>query len=122
MYCSSCGSECAQGLKYCKQCGANLNSTASLPEGKISFARLAIIFGVIALLGIPGIVGPFAIAEDLMNHHYGDPKLVVMLVMFGSIVSLAVIGIFIWLLFRLVGFSNLVGGANQSKMPRTTAQ
>ena len=48
MYCPVCGAETIQGLKYCKQCGANLNPPA---EG-VNISKLTGMFWAIAVFGI----------------------------------------------------------------------
>ncbi|HET8676455.1 MAG TPA: hypothetical protein VFO63_11745, partial [Blastocatellia bacterium] len=48
MYCPVCGAETVQGLKYCKQCGANLNP----PGAHVNISKLTGMFWAIAVFGI----------------------------------------------------------------------
>jgi hypothetical protein len=60
MYCSSCGAESIQGLKYCKHCGANMTPAESLmpisnPRGLVwivAFGILMMLYAPMAGIGI----------------------------------------------------------------------
>src|SRR5262245_32293063 len=50
MYCSTCGAESAQGIRYCTRCGADLNPTAaSKPKGLVWIVA----FGIAMMMGLP---------------------------------------------------------------------
>ena len=71
MYCSDCGAQSTAGLKYCKQCGANLAATTQLaenesPSGRTTSAAWAIALAATGVcLGGLGIV--FTNALNMMK-------------------------------------------------------
>ncbi|HJQ22663.1 MAG TPA: zinc ribbon domain-containing protein [Blastocatellia bacterium] len=102
MYCPNCGAESVQGLRYCKQCGANLNlTTEMMPPARFPMALTIIFLMLIALISIIGGVGAFALASD-MSMHNQPPSNVLAIMILGPLVTLGVDVLLVWLLLRLV--------------------
>jgi len=53
MYCSSCGAESAQGLRYCTRCGADLNPPEQLAPPKPRGLVWIVAFGIAMMMGVP---------------------------------------------------------------------
>ncbi|HSF23589.1 MAG TPA: hypothetical protein VLE20_05125 [Blastocatellia bacterium] len=100
MYCSSCGVDSVEGLRYCKRCGANLALGAS-PAQKIPVAltitALLVIGGVFAI----GLGLPLASAQDLMRIGFSTSE-VMLLFMADFALTIAFAGMLVWLLLRLI--------------------
>ena len=105
MYCSSCGVDSVEGLKYCKRCGANL-SGSSEPTAPKRFPPLLIGLFLLVIGGIAalGLSAPLLMARDLVNSGF-MPKQVLMLFAISSSVTVVVIGLLIKVLMRLIGMS-----------------
>ena len=63
MYCSTCGGTIAQGLSYCKHCGAKIirddsvDQSSELRPGSLVFAMMAtFIFGLVAIAMLAGVL------------------------------------------------------------------
>lgn len=62
MFCMKCGAENADGSKYCRACGVQLNSNIEddpamrllLPVGRSGLAIAAGYMGLFSILGVPG--------------------------------------------------------------------
>jgi predicted amidophosphoribosyltransferase len=97
MYCSSCGVAVAQGLTYCKNCGAKLNSTDSgtesseiRPGGLITMMVATFVMGtfvITMLLGVMKVIVQF------------DLGLIIAFAGLSFLIMLVLEGIFIKLLF-----------------------
>ena len=126
MYCPNCAAPYSYGLRYCKQCGTNLNegtqpvTAAPPPAPKITGAAwaLAMATATIVLGGLGIIVSN---ATDLMRTFPGEvrtgnptPVAIVMLV-FGSVTIFGVVG----LLMRL--FTHLIVSRPQQPAPPAPA-
>lgn len=102
MYCPSCGMEAAPGLRYCKQCGANLGATAEMSApGKFPMALTVIFLVIIGIISIVGIVGPMAMASDLSNRGTPPGNFLPVMIL-GPLIALGMDALLIWLLLRLV--------------------
>jgi len=54
MFCSSCGAEAAQGLRYCTRCGADLNPAEKTPSAaKPKGVGWIVAFGIAMMMGMP---------------------------------------------------------------------
>jgi hypothetical protein len=74
MYCSHCGSQTAENLNYCKNCGQR-NERNSLVVGNSSSRPFA--FGATAI-GMVGLAGFFPVLRELL-HNSVDPIVMVIL-------------------------------------------
>ena len=102
MYCSICGAENTQGLKYCKRCGAILSSIAVEPAQK-KFP-LALILAFLALMGFilsVGMITPFAIGSETMARGMSLDSLMPLLVLI-PLIAFGAVGMLVWLLLRLI--------------------
>ena len=103
MFCPVCGSETIQGLKYCKQCGANL----SLPKtgGGFSFDKLTSLFWAVAVFGIGALallIGG-AVAISALGQGGGDLAAVVAI---GFVVVLIISVMLIWQVSRIISLAH----------------
>ncbi|HJQ70728.1 MAG TPA: hypothetical protein VKA70_17265 [Blastocatellia bacterium] len=100
MYCPVCGAETIQGLKYCKQCGANLSPRgAGANIGKITgmfWAVAVFAIGALALL-IGGAIGVTALG------HGGSDLAAVTAI--GFLVVLVISALLIWQLARVISMT-----------------
>jgi len=117
MYCPSCGAESIQGLRYCKQCGANLNFTGEMPPGKFPMALTVIFLVIISIISITGIIGPFAMASDMSIRGIA-PNHFLPVMLLGPLVALGMDGLLIWLLLRLVKIYHQPGAISQPQSSR----
>ena len=103
MYCSSCGIDSVEGLKYCKRCGVNL--TLPLDASQPKDLPFALIIAVLIFIGgvfTAGLTMPFLITKELSNRGFSQGDMMTLFVIeFG--VTLAVVAMLVWLLFRLIG-------------------
>jgi hypothetical protein len=98
MYCSSCGVAAAQGLTYCKNCGAKLNTTGTGNEspdirpGSLMTMMVATFvmgtFVITMLMGVMKVIVQF------------DVGLIIGFTALSFLIMLVLEGIFIHLLFR----------------------
>lgn len=112
MYCSACGSEVQEGLRYCNRCGAHLAAESGAPP-KL-FGIIVALATAAALVAIIGLIAIFFFAIELMGRGNIPVETVVFLMFF----TLAVFGIdalLIRQLARALGIYLKSGGA-------TTAQ
>lgn len=113
MYCPSCGSENAQGLRYCKRCGANLDSNTGAPKK----FPLALTLAFLALIGFVlsvGLVAPFAAISETAGRGVSVDSLMPILVII-PLVAFGVIWLLVWLLLRLIKIYQQSGGPTQIK-------
>jgi len=103
MYCPACGIDSVDGLKYCKRCGVNL--TATLDDSRSTKPPTALIAAVLAFIGavfITGLTMPFLITKELGNRGFSQGyQMALFIIEFG--VTLAVVGMLVQFLFRLIG-------------------
>jgi hypothetical protein len=118
MYCSACGSEVQEGLRYCNRCGANLAAeTAAAPPPRL-FGIIMALAAAIALIGVGGLAAVFFFAIELMGRGNIPAETLIFLVIF----TLAVFGIealLIRQLSRALGVYLQSGGAKtQTEKPK----
>lgn len=110
MYCSSCGLDSVDGLKYCKRCGASL--TAPLSAYKPTNLPFALIIALLIFIGgvfMAGLTMPFLITKELSNRGFSQGDMMTLFVVeFG--VTLAVVAMLVRLLFRLIGLHQPADG------------
>ena len=103
MYCSSCGVDSVEGLKYCKRCGVNL--TVPLDASQPKTLPFALVIAVLIFIGcvfMAGLSMPFLITKELSNRGFSQSDMMALFII-ESGVTLAVIAMLIRLLFRLIG-------------------
>ena len=103
MYCSSCGVDSVEGLKYCKRCGVNL--TVPLDASQPKTLPFALVIAVLIFIGcvfMAGLSMPFMITKELSNRGFSQSDMMALFII-ESGVTLAVIAMLIRLLFRLIG-------------------
>ena len=97
MYCSACGVAIAQGLSYCKNCGARLNddrgskSSEVKPDLLVASMVATFIFGLAAIAVLMGVMKVFLGM---------DGGQILGLMLFPFLLMLALEGVFIWMLLR----------------------
>jgi len=103
MYCPSCGAETGDGIKYCKRCGANVG----VMQESSGQRRLPIAVVITFLIFIAGIFSlgiglPFGNAGWLIRTGFSTRD--VMLIFAADFgMTVAIIGMLVWLLARLLG-------------------
>lgn len=103
MYCPACGIDSVEGLKYCKRCGVNL--TATLDGSHSKNLPIALIAAVLVFIGaafMTGLTMPFLITKELSNRGFSQADMMALFII-ESGVTLAVVAMLVWFLFRLVG-------------------
>ena len=102
MYCSTCGMDAVEGLKYCKRCGANLTiALEASPPAKMPFALTIAFLIVIGGVFSAGLGLPMAAAQDLARIGFSTHDLMV-LFMADLALTLAISGMLVWLFLRLI--------------------
>lgn len=81
MYCSSCGIDSVEGLKYCKRCGANLTAPESVPSRR-PIGLIALFLMVIAGIAALGLSLPLTMARELISLGFRTNEIIVFF--FGS--------------------------------------
>ena len=103
MYCPACGIDSVDGLKYCKRCGVNL--TATIDGSQSKSPPSALIIAVLVFIGavfMTGLTMPFLITKELANRGFSQSyQMALFIIEFG--VTLAVVGMLVQFLFRLIG-------------------
>jgi len=102
MYCPACGIDSVDGLKYCKRCGVSL--TATLDGSQSKNPPSALIIAVLVFIGavfMTGLTMPFLITKELGNRGFSQGyQMALFIIEFG--VTLAVVGMLVQFLFRLI--------------------
>jgi lipid-A-disaccharide synthase-like uncharacterized protein len=125
MYCPDCGDHSTQGLNYCKQCGAALNSLKSEsdtePRSRANwFAWTLGLFTV--LIGFGGLAAIFGMSFVLAQNPTVDKDFPVALVLFGSLSFVGVLAVLVYMVLRLAGISPVAGKKTRSRpKPRSDA-
>src|SRR5215831_2344402 len=88
MYCSACGIDSVEGLKYCKRCGSSL-TTSELAPAKRPFSLIALFLIVIAVIAALGLSLPLMMARDLINAGFRTNE--IMFFFFGGAISTVII-------------------------------
>jgi hypothetical protein len=102
MFCPTCGVETAQGLRFCKQCGANLNAPSPVePPRRLHPVVIMSFLAIIGLITIIGITVPLAASTDLKNSGF-SPRDIMALFSIGMVGTLALDAMLVWLLLRLI--------------------
>ena len=102
MYCPACGIDSVDGLKYCKRCGVNL--TATIDGSQSKNPPPALIIAVLVFIGavfMTGLTMPFLITKELSNRGFSQGDMMTLFIV-ESGVTLAVVAMLVWFLFRLV--------------------
>jgi hypothetical protein len=101
MFCPSCGVESTIKTKYCKSCGANMNSTGTTVEVHISRPPVAAMTFAIAAFGVIGFIASLITLHELSR---GDLKSEVLIGTFFFCVMFLflVVGLLSWQLGRLI--------------------
>jgi len=116
MYCSACGSEVQEGLRYCNRCGANLAAETSVPP-KL-FGIIMILAGAIVLVGVTGLAAIFLFSIEFMGRGNIPVESLVFLVIF-TLVLFGIEALLIRQLSRALGVYLKSGGATtQAEKPK----
>lgn len=108
MYCSACGIDSVEGLKYCKRCGANLTTTLEVfPPAKMPVALTLAFLVVIGFVFCVGLGVPLASAEDLAKIFSTREMLVIFAADLG--VTLAIVAMVVWVFLRLIRLHHQTG-------------
>jgi uncharacterized paraquat-inducible protein A len=102
VYCSSCGVDSVEGLKYCKRCGVNLTTTLEVsPPAKMPVALTLAFLVVIGFVFSVGLGVPMANAQDLARIGFSTRELLVIFALDLG-VTLAIVAMVVWLFLRLI--------------------
>ena len=102
MYCPNCGDQTTQGLKYCKRCGAGLNTPTTPSEEKASMGKaVGTMLFLVALVSIAGFIALFATVFNLGERPGFDTRALIAIMAFGGATVFSVVGALVWLLLRL---------------------
>ena len=108
MYCSACGIDSVEGLKYCKRCGANLTTTLEVfPPAKMPVALTLAFLVVIGFVFCVGLGVPLASAEDLAKIFSTREMLFIFAADLGM--TLAIVAMVVWLFLRLIRLHHQTG-------------
>jgi hypothetical protein len=108
VYCSACGIDSVEGLKYCKRCGANLTTTLEVfPPAKLPVALTLAFLVVIGFVFCVGLGVPLASAEDLAKIFSTREMLVIFAADLG--VTLAIVAMVVWVFLRLIRLHHQTG-------------
>jgi hypothetical protein len=102
VYCSSCGVDSVEGLRYCKRCGANLtNAAGSSPPANIPVALTITFLIVIGGVFCVGLGLPLAAAHDMKSICFSTSEMMILFMAdFG--LTLAIVAMLVWLFLRLI--------------------
>ncbi|MGI9167768.1 MAG: hypothetical protein ACR2G5_15540 [Pyrinomonadaceae bacterium] len=98
MYCSSCGAAVAQDLRYCNHCGAALSGTRVKSASKPSeLFPESLIWAMVTvfIVGLGCIIGLMAV----MKNYNFDKGLIIAFTSILLLLTLAIEGVFIWMLW-----------------------
>ncbi|MBI3652656.1 MAG: zinc ribbon domain-containing protein [Acidobacteria bacterium] len=101
MFCPTCGFENAQGVNYCKRCGANLNNA---PAKTISPAIVAIFLAVVGFITVIGFTIPMVAMSELSHKGFDSERLMGIAVFF-LIATFGIDFMLLRMLSRLLGFT-----------------
>jgi hypothetical protein len=108
MYCSSCGIDSVEGLKYCKRCGVNLTAPLEATQPKtLPFGLITAVLIFIGAVFLTGLLIPLVITKELNGFSQRD-MMTLFVIEFG--VTLAVVAMLVWFLFRLIGVNKQSDG------------
>jgi predicted nucleic acid-binding Zn ribbon protein len=115
MYCSSCGSEVQEGLKYCNRCGANLGAETAPPK---LFAIVMVLALAVLLVGIAGVVAIFFFAVELMGRGNIPVETIIFVIVF-TLVVFGIEALLIRQFSRVFAVYTRQGGAPAAKKSET---
>jgi hypothetical protein len=101
MFCPSCGIESTVKTKYCKSCGANLNSTGTMVEVHIPRPPVAAMTFAIAAFGIIGFIASLITLHEMSERDLKSEALIVTF-LFCLMFVFLVVGLLSWQLGRLI--------------------
>jgi len=121
MYCPDCGDYSTQGLNFCKQCGAALNSldsgTEVEPRSRPSgFVWALALFTI--LIGFAGLAIIFGMSFVMAQNPTVDKDYPIALVAFGSLSFVGVLAVLVYMLLRLSGAGPGISKKSRSKPKR----
>lgn len=102
MFCSYCGVDSVEGLRYCKRCGASLTAAlGASPPAKLPAALVITFLIVIGGVFCVGLGMPMAAAQDMKNVGFSTSEMmIVFMAAFG--LTLAIVAMLVWLFLRLI--------------------
>ena len=101
MFCSNCGTNNAEGVAFCANCGAPLNANAPRPANAEQPAKglsiASLVLGIVSLIMFAYIAGTLAIVFSCVAKKKGNTSK-----MTTAGLVLGIVGIGSWLLFQLI--------------------
>jgi hypothetical protein len=104
MYCPDCGSETIERRNYCKQCGGSLSGSqtaSAVPSRPGALAWVVALFTI--LFGIGGLGAVFTTAYELTKRQGLDEGIPIVMMVFGSVSVVVVVGLLVHLTLNLIG-------------------
>jgi hypothetical protein len=115
MYCSACGSEVQEGLRYCNRCGANLAAESNAPPRLFGIVMTLAVGS--ALVGCIGLIAIFFFVIELMGR--GDvPMGAIFAAISFTLAFFGVEALLIRQLSRALGVYLKSGGAAPAEKPK----
>lgn len=119
MYCPSCGTESSPELSYCNRCGANLKPISNqfgVPPTKLVRAAWAISVAI-TLVTLGGFGMVFSVVMELIANGINLSPGGMVLIFFCLLVILAIVGLLVRQLSRVLSMSQLSGDATPAQKP-----
>ncbi|HLM03114.1 MAG TPA: zinc ribbon domain-containing protein [Pyrinomonadaceae bacterium] len=85
MFCSACGAEVQEGLRYCNRCGANLAAESGAPPPRL-FGILLMLLGAVVVVGVAGLAAIFFFSIEFMSRGNIPAETLVFLLVFTLVV------------------------------------
>lgn len=103
MICQTCGADsAAPGLRYCKQCGANLSLAGeSQPPSRFPTAVTIVFLLVVGFITMIGVGLPLAASSDMTHAGFG-PEFALRIIAFSTAAVVLIDAMLIWLLLKLI--------------------
>jgi hypothetical protein len=122
LFCSTCGVDSVEGLKYCKRCGANLTAAlGASPLPKIPAALVITFLIVIGGVFCVGLGMPMAAAQDMKNVGFSTSEMmIIFMAAFG--LTLAIVAMLVWLFLRLIKQSHQTDPVRVVELPGEPAR
>src|SRR5262245_2647404 len=98
MYCSSCGTAVAQGLNYCKRCGAKLSTAKAediTNQAEMFPESLVWAIVVVFIVGLGATIGLMTVMKLVLDF---DRGLIIAFSLLSFLLMLVVESVFIWML------------------------
>ena len=87
MFCSNCGNELRQGLKYCNRCGAVTNTESEKPVVIAESNKLALTLSIVGgWIGVVGIIALALLIGDLLRKDFIAPTALMLMVIFAALI------------------------------------